>query len=189
MRLFVAINPPPEIRESIFAGTAALRDAVPELRWVPASRLHVTVRFIGEQDDSRVQALTEALEKGVGSSKPMEISFNGIGAFPSFRRARVVWLGMDYETRLELLHHDVESALMELGLEVEGRAFRPHLTLARVPERLTRERARDLSQAARGIRLRETFTMQSLELMQSETLNGILRYSVIASAALGRGSR
>jgi RNA 2',3'-cyclic 3'-phosphodiesterase len=189
VRLFVAINPPPHIRESVYDATASLRDAVPELRWIPAERLHVTVRFIGEQEDAMLPALRSALHEGVASSRSMDITFSGVSAFPSFRRARVVWLGIEYETRLELLHHDVESALMKAGLEVEGRAFRPHLTLARVPERLSRERARDLSQAARGIRHRTAFTLESLELMRSEAMPGGPRYSVVASAPLVKGSR
>ena len=55
----------------------------------------------------------------------------GFGAFPNFQRARVVWTGVQHESRLELLHHDVEVASGEEGFELPGRAFRPHVTVAR----------------------------------------------------------
>ena len=64
----------------------------------------------------------------------------GIGAFPNFRRARVVWIGVEQEPRLELLHHDLELACEQEGFEVEGRPFRPHITLARVRVPLPIER-------------------------------------------------
>jgi len=108
----------------------------------------------------------------------------GIGAFPGFRRARVVWMGIAPEPRLELLHHDVEVACEELGFEVEGRAFRPHLTLARA-----RESARDLetmrrlSRAAKQIDYEAEVPVRSLDIMRSQLAAGA------AQASGRRGAR
>ena len=108
----------------------------------------------------------------------------GMGAFPNFRRARVVWMGVEQDPRLELLHHDVEVACETLGFEVDGRPFRPHLTLARVKDRLPEERARALSRAARRVDFNADVVVRSLDLMRSELGPGGSTYSTIASAPL-----
>ena len=191
MRLFVAINLPDETRAAVHDALSPLRDAVPELRWIGAERLHLTVRFLGEQPEELVHALADVVADAARKSASMTLGLATVGAFPGFQRARVVWLGVDYEPKLELLYHDVETACMSLGFEVEGRAFRPHLTLARIPERLPETRARDLQRAARGIRVRTTTTVNSVDLMRSELGAGrselgagASRYSVLSRAML-----
>lgn len=184
MRLFVAINLPDDLRAAVHEGTAPVREALPELRWVSPAKLHLTVRFLGDQPESMVSDLTRVLAAAAQQSMPIPLSFKGIGAFPGFKRARVVWLGVEYEPKLELLYHDVETACMSIGFEVEGRAFRPHLTLARVASRLPEERARDLARAARGIRLRTSTTVESVDLMNSELGAGGSRYTVLSRAML-----
>jgi 2'-5' RNA ligase len=179
VRLFVAINPTAEVQAAVHEATAPLRDAVPEIRWIKAERIHLTVRFLGEQSESLLPSLTEALADAAAKSSAMTLTFAGAGAFPGFKRARVVWLGVDYEPRLELLYHDVETACMSLGFEVEGRVFRPHLTLGRVPQRLADDRARDLARAARGIRLRIAARVESVDLMRSGS-----PYTVVSRAPL-----
>lgn len=184
MRLFVAINLPDETRAAVHDALSPLRDAVPELRWIGAERLHLTVRFLGDQPAELVHALADVLADATRKSVTMTLALAGVGAFPGFKRARVAWLGVEYEPKLELLYHDVETACMSLGFEVEGRAFRPHLTLARIPVRLPEARARDLQRAARGIRFRTTTPVTSVDLMQSDVSAGTSRYSVVSRAML-----
>jgi 2'-5' RNA ligase len=109
----------------------------------------------------------------------------GVGAFPNFRRARVVWMGVEHEARLELLHHDVEVACEALGFELEGRAFRPHLTLARVRDRTDVEELRALSRASKRIAFEEESPVESVDLMQSH-LGAAARYERLHTAPLRR---
>ena len=111
------------------------------------------------------------------------MTLGGIGAFPNFRRARVVWLGVGQDPRLELLHHDVEVACEALKFEVEGRPFRPHLTLARVREPLVEERARVLSREAKRMKYRTEFVVHSIDLMRSDLSAGGPSYTTLVSAA------
>ena len=109
-----------------------------------------------------------------------------IGAFPNFRRPRVVWMGVSPEPKLELLHHDVEAAAAKLGFEMDGRPFRPHLTLARVKPRSTEaEILRALARAAKHIEFTEELFVESIDLMQSDLSSAGARYRVLASAPLG----
>ena len=187
MRLFLAINLPPDVRREIAAASAPLRECAPELAWVDGSLLHLTLKFLGEQPAERLDELQAALAAVTGRHRELVMTVGGIGAFPNFRRARVVWMGVEQEPRLELLHHDVEVACEALGFELDGRPFRPHLTLARVKDKPSEERMRMLSRAARRTAYRADFTVRSIDLMRSEPTPSGSRYSVVVSAALRSG--
>ncbi len=93
-------------------------------------------------------------------------------------------MGVANDPRLELLHHDIELACEQLGFELEGRPFRPHLTLARVKHGLPEHRLRELSRAAKRIDFRSEFIVRSLDLMRSEPSQAGPTYSTLVSAAL-----
>jgi 2'-5' RNA ligase len=114
----------------------------------------------------------------------MELELGGLGAFPNLRRPRVVWMGVKADPKLELLHHDVERACEELGYEVDARAFRPHLTLARVVDDAVNARA--VAAAAKSVDFIATVVVESLDLMVSEQGGGRPRYRVTGSAPLTR---
>lgn len=168
MRLFLAISLPPDVRRAIIAATAPAREAAPDLAWVDGEKLHLTLKFFGEQPDDRVEAIRAATARVAGGLRQFAMYIGGLGAFPNFRRSRVVWIGVDQESRLELLHHDVEVACERIGFDLEGRPFRPHITLARVKHPLPEERARALSRVARRVDYRAEVIVASLDLMRSE---------------------
>ena len=184
MRLFLAINPGADVRTRINDALEPLRGAAPALRWVAADRLHLTVKFFGEQPTSIVPALTQALDTAVGRHGDAPLGLGGVGAFPNFRRARVVWLGVEPHPRLELLHHDVEQACTALGFEPEGRPFRPHLTVARVPNGTSEQALRALSRAARAAEFAETVNVESVDLMASELTSAGPRYRLLHASPL-----
>ena len=184
MRLFLAINLPSEVRRDIFAATLPLRDCAPELSWIAEKRLHLTLKFLGEQSPDQLGAMHSALARVARSHRELLMVIGGVGAFPNFRRARVVWMAVGPDPRLELLHHDVEVACEQLGLELAARAFRPHVTLARVKAPLDEERARRLRRIARKMDVRAEFVVQSIDLMQSDLSTAGPEYAMIASAAL-----
>jgi 2'-5' RNA ligase len=186
VRLFLAINLAPSIRQAIIDATSSLRDAAPSLGWVDETRVHLTLKFLGDQDESVARAVTGALNEVTRGHRPFSVQLGGIGAFPNFRRARVVWMGIERDPRLELLHHDVEVACEQLGFEVEGRAFRPHLTLARVKDRTEEEQLRRLARAGRRISYVEELSVESVDLMHSRLNPKAARYERLYSAPLGR---
>ena len=167
MRLFLAINLEPEMRRSVIDATVSLRDAAPSIAWVDESRLHLTLKFLGEQPESAVAPMRDAMTQVASKHRAFRMRVAEIGAFPNFRRARVVWMGVDRDPRLELLHHDVELACEALGYELEGRAFRPHLTLARVKDRTGVEELRQLSRAGKKVAFEAEGAVRSIDLMQS----------------------
>ena len=187
MRLFVAINLSAEIRRGVLAATGPLRERAPELSWVGEPRLHLTLKFLGEQPDDRLGEIKDVLALVAGRHRELVMNIGGVGAFPNFRRARVVWIGIAQDPRLELLHHDVEIACESIGFEVEGRPFRPHLTLARVKTPLSDEKGRELSRLAKRTDYQSDCIVRSVDLMRSDLSPQGSTYTTLVSAALRTG--
>jgi 2'-5' RNA ligase len=185
MRLFLAINLPTAVIAEIDQQVGPLRDAAPGLRWIAPEKWHLTVRFIGEQPLERVAQIREAIDAATQHHAEAPLVLSGVGAFPNFRRARVVWLGVAPDPKLEMLHHDIETACVALGMEAEGRAFRPHVTLARVPEGTPESILRALSRAARAVRYSDIIDAGSVDLMASELAPDGPRYRTLHSSPLG----
>jgi RNA 2',3'-cyclic 3'-phosphodiesterase len=185
VRLFLAINLPPEVRHAIAEAAAPLRAAAPELSWIREPQIHLTVKFLGEQPDEIAPKIIEAMNVVGSRNRVVDVEIGGVGAFPNFRRPRVVWIGVSPEPKLELLHHDVESACESLGLPLDGKPFRPHLTLARVKPRAAKSEAmRNLARAARNVSYVEEVVISSIDLMESELTTVGSRYRLLSSSPL-----
>lgn len=169
MRLFLAINLAPELRDAIYTAAAPLRAAAPHLSWTPAERLHLTVKFLGEQHAELEARLIPALDAAAAPHEAMRLDLHGIGAFPSFARARVIWAGIEPSSTLDALFHDVEDACAGTGLSREHRAFSPHVTLGRVRPRTPAAELRALAAATQEVRVDGVELAGSLDLMESVT--------------------
>lgn len=184
VRLFLAINPEPEVRRAVIDATSDLRAAAPTLNWMDESRVHLTLKFLGEQEDGVVPPLAQALDRVAERHRPFTMHIADVGAFPNFRRARVVWMGVERDARLELLHHDVEIACESLGFPLEGRPFRPHVTLARVRERTEEDELRRLSRACKRVAFDCETDVRTIDLMRSTPGRAGSRYDRLHSAVL-----
>ena len=134
MRLFVALDPPPETVQSLSTAlTDALSDAAPaELRWTPPEQWHLTLAFFGEVDESRVEELTERLRRVAARTPALELALRGAG---SFGRS-VLWCGVHGDApALRRLAARCTAAGRRTGIAMEERPFRAHLTLGRARRR------------------------------------------------------
>jgi 2'-5' RNA ligase len=140
--MFVAVVPPPEVVEHLDAFLEVRRDAA-RFRWAPADQLHVTLAFLAEVPDRALDDLVERLGRAGARRTPFEAAVAGGGAFPDVARARVLWAGLDLDEsgRVELsrVATGARAAAGRSGVEVDGRRFRPHVTVARLgrPEEVT----------------------------------------------------
>jgi len=139
LRAFIAIELPSTLQAAIHAHTATLRAALDAslVRWVPPHNIHVTLKFLGDISPSSVELLTQMLTREVGQYSAFEVQVGTLGAFPTGRRPRVIWVGLDAPPSLESLQHGIESAAARLGYGQEERGFSPHLTIGRVRQKLT----------------------------------------------------
>jgi 2'-5' RNA ligase len=184
MRLFVAINLPPETRDAIYGDAAALRSATTAVRWTAAPSLHVTLKFLGEQAEGLVPDLTAAMERVGAMHQSWDVETTGFGAFPNFRRPRVVWVGMTGESRLRALANDIDRAFVPFGIAAESRQFRAHLTLGRVKGELSAAESAALGAAARQAVPARGVPVCAIDLMCSELGPGGSRYSIVAAVPL-----
>lgn len=130
MRLFVAIEIPADIRSAFGSFLKELAAIAPRVKWVRVENLHVTLKFLGNTDPAKLAPLQKILSS-VHSPTPVALHFHGLGFFPSEKRPRVFWAGMEFSPNLKSLAQDVDRAVHQLGFPVEDRPFTPHLTLAR----------------------------------------------------------
>lgn len=125
-RLFVAIPLPDRVRQHL----GLLSGGVPGARWVDPGNLHLTLRFIGEVDGGWAEDIMAAL--GGVVARPFDMTLAGVGHWGTRERATVIWAGVEKTPGLIHLHDKIESAMVRLGLEPEGRKFAPHVALARL---------------------------------------------------------
>ena len=185
MRLFFAIELGDAVLDLLDEATDVLRAEAPELAWVPRARRHLTLKFLGEVEEMNALRLVQAANRAAAKHSPLEMHVREVSAFPNFRRARVVWIGVEQEPRLELLHHDLELACADEGFEVEGRPFRPHITLARVRAPLPAERLRALARTARRVRMQANVQVERITLFESSLAPTGASYRRIHAAPLG----
>lgn len=138
LRAFIALEIPASIQESIQQQTAGLRKAANSLvRWVPAENLHLTLKFLGDVSSTSLQFVTQMLSREASQYPGFSMQVGGLGAFPSARRARVLWIGIRAPETLSALQRSLDSAAARLGYPPEDRPFSPHLTIGRVKQTAT----------------------------------------------------
>ena len=135
MRLFIALEIPSAVRDHLAELIKELQNtgyvgSKSEARWVRPENLHVTLKFIGHVDAGKLEPIRNALAQ-VRSGQPVDLRFRGLGFFPSERRPRVLWAGMEASPNLAPLAKDIDVSLEKFGIPRETREFTPHLTLAR----------------------------------------------------------
>ena len=134
IRSFIAIELPREIKLAI----ASLQDKLKAsggapVRWVDPGNIHLALKFLGDIDTGITGRIAVALEEAARGTHPFKVEVSGLGVFPNPRRVQVVWVGLTGELeKLGQLQKRIEDGLVPLGFPAEGRAFTPHLTLARV---------------------------------------------------------
>ena len=124
-RLFVAARPPGPIRHQLLG----LMDGVGGARWQEDDQLHLTLRFIGAVDGRAAEDVAEALL--AVRHPPIDTAIAGIGTFDRKGRIDALWAGLAPADALSALHRKIDHALVRIGLPPEGRAYHPHVTLAR----------------------------------------------------------
>jgi RNA 2',3'-cyclic 3'-phosphodiesterase len=172
LRAFIAIQLSDQLKSQIGDLQANLKRRAPEVRgvgWARPESIHLTLRFLGDIEETQVEPLKRVLEAAAAEARPFSLEARGLGAFPTPQRARVIWLGLhglsggvsgkesaaphaestrdarderrpdDALTALVALQAAIEEGVVGLGLAREDRPFMPHLTLARIRERKAME--------------------------------------------------
>ena len=133
MRTFIAIEIPEIIRKRIADFQEELRGARASVSWTKPQNIHVTLKFLGDVEESNLSGIVEAVKETALPNKVFTIEVAGQGGFPSMRRPRVLWVGIGRGSKeLKQVAEMLEERLEPLGFESEKRKYTPHLTIGRV---------------------------------------------------------
>lgn len=185
MRLFVACELPPEVKEALAQLQGELRaQGAGRLRWVRPEGIHLTLKFLGGVSPAMAERVRDALAAAITDPPALNLRLGQVGSFGGRMRLRVVWVGLEGDTeQLASLADVVERALAPLGFPRERRPFAAHLTLARVPDETgieERSRLADLLEGFERLPL-PSMAISEVALMQSFLSPAGARYERLAA--------
>ena len=173
MRTFVAVFPPQRVREALFRAARDL-PASNAFRLIGPEKLHITLKFLGNVAEDDLIRVEQALEQLRGRHEPFEVEASDFGAFPSQRRARILWAGVgEGSGLLRAVAQSVDDLLEPAGFGRERRPYVPHLTLGRA--RGAGVKLEDTSVSPPTLR----FRVSGVDLVGSVPGEGGVTYSVL----------
>ena len=186
MRLFLAIDPGEECRQRLTSILALLRSQTSGgIRWArDGNKLHVTLAFLGEVNEERVDSIRAAMTQVAAKHSPFNTAVTGSGVFPDWRRPRVVWLGLHDTGRLMQLGNDVTQVCETLGFTLDH-PFRAHLTVGRIPQPLTAQQRNELRSALGALSEAHPFGVRRVLLIRSKLSPAGSEYTELAAFPLG----
>ncbi len=179
-RLFVGLRPPRDVRAVLTGAMGGIAGA----RWQSDDQLHVTSRYIGNVDHRTADDVAQAVARI--HTEAISVALNGVGRFTKQGRTNTIWAGLAPGDALARLHRKIDHALIALGLPAEGRAYIPHITLARLPRSLGAEHEIDAFIAANASLGGPSFAFTHLTLFESQLTRDCARYDVVDRWPLGR---
>jgi len=172
---------PEPVRQLVLQHIARLKEAVPDVRatWSRDANLHLTLKFLGEIPPASVSDLSTAASRAVAGLAPFSIQLEQTGAFPKQGQPRVLWVGInDSSGKLSELHARLEDESANAGFVKDGRAFHPHLTVARLRQP---RHARTLAAAHRAFEFEPVeITVSELLVIRSELSSEGSKYTVVS---------
>jgi len=132
VRLFVALVFPAEIKTVLGDLIADLKPRGQGIKWVEPQNIHLTLKFIGEVPEKKVERITEALGEVLAGRKKFQGHIIGCGGFPDLRRPRVLWVGLEGGEPAVELAKEINHKLIPIGVKSEKKRLSPHLTLGRI---------------------------------------------------------
>jgi 2'-5' RNA ligase len=149
IRTFVAVKASRRVQNRIEGLIASLRQSGVKTTWVRPENLHLTLKFLGDVDEQRIPRVCQAVDRALADVDSFPLHFSGVGAFPSARRPRTVWIGVtEGNDDVCKLAAALETQLRAEGFPKEKRDFAPHLTIGRVRGHPVTELARRIEQHA-----------------------------------------
>jgi 2'-5' RNA ligase len=142
IRAFIAVDigARPELVEI----ESALDNIGADLKMVEPENIHITLKFLGDTDEGIIDDIIGIIQDCTTETEPFNLELKGTGAFPNLNYIKVLWIGLENYEPLVPLTKKLNARLVELGFKADGRAFKPHVTLARVKTRKKKNRIKEL---------------------------------------------
>ena len=188
IRAFIAVELPSFLKEELGRIESILKAGnTTPVKWVDFENIHLTLKFLGDIESSRVGEIIEGIKNACVGISPFELKIKGLGVFPNPARTRIAWVGLiDSTDELSLLQRNIESEMEKLEYERETRKFSPHLTLARVRDQATPDERKRFGNLVTATAFSsERITVNSVSLMQSHLTRQGALYTCLGSIRLG----
>jgi 2'-5' RNA ligase len=168
IRTFIAIELPEKIIDSISRIQERLQPYGLKVRWVRPQNIHLTLKFLGNIQKVQTEKIKQAIIESAHGFAPISIAAKGIGAFPSIKRPRVIWVGLAGQiNQLQKLQKTLDEKLAANGFPKEKRKFKGHLTLGRVKNKIDPKRLLEAVKEFAGFES-EPFVTNPVALFKSE---------------------
>jgi len=132
IRSFIAIPLAADVNRKATRMLERLSQSGDGIKWVPADNLHLTLKFLGDVDNTDIPRMCNVIHQICQNYAPFQLQFRGTGGFPSLERPRILYAGVeDASGSLTEMVAQFETSLAELGFKQEPRDYVPHLTLGR----------------------------------------------------------
>lgn len=189
IRTFLAVQFPDEIKHHIDQSIAPLRERLggDVVRWVDPSIYHLTLKFFGDIDENKIEAICKVTGELAKDVRPLSIRVGEFGVFPNPRNARVFWVGLDDLTsQLTTLQQGCEEKFEQLGFEQERRKFHPHITVGRIRRGRSKQELSRVTEVIGGFELGHLGEelIETIELVRSDLKPGGPVYSTLTSFEL-----
>ncbi|OLN32830.1 RNA 2',3'-cyclic phosphodiesterase [Desulfosporosinus metallidurans] len=179
MRLFIGIELPDAIKQTLLEFQSELRHHGVDGLWKSEENFHITLEFLGELDHNALPIITETLSKGVRKHSRFMLSIGGLGAFPSFKRPHTLWTGVGGSlSELDQLRDEIHTELAKNGFILEDRKFKPHITLA------SRPKLYDIDLSVFHTKKLGEFIVKEVVLFESRAIGGKRTYMNLYSTSL-----
>lgn len=132
MRSFIAVELNPSVIQRLSQIQEELKLSGADVKWVKPENIHLTLKFLGEQKEEKIEEIKKTLEELVKNYSPFKIVISQIGCFPKLEYPRVIWVGVENYETLERITLDLEERLSRISIAKEKRKFTAHITLGRV---------------------------------------------------------
>jgi 2'-5' RNA ligase len=184
IRTFIAIEIPKTVISKIRELQGVIKAYGFKIRWVRAENIHLTLKFLGDIEEIKINEIAEAVSKTAEQHSPISLKAKGIGVFPGIKRPHVLWVGLSGQLEaLIKLQQTLDENLIALGFSSEERPFKGHLTMGRIKDRIDVKKLGDALMAFRRFES-ETFTTGQIILYKSELTPSGAIYTKLASASI-----
>ncbi len=140
MRTFIAIVLTREIRDCLAGIQEQLKKCRADVRWVQPENIHLTLKFLGERDEKKIEKIKEVIEEIAREKVCFSVRLCNIGAFPKVESPRIIWAGIDEgERETQDLAYELEEKIAKIGIPKEDKPFSSHITIARLKSPSNRE--------------------------------------------------
>lgn len=136
MRLFIAALLPREIQSGIDEYIKTIRPRCEGVKWERREKLHITLKFLGNVEDTKVNQISSILSGIVDDKTSFSMEIQRFGGFPVLSSPRIIFVGLTDNPSLSEIHETINNELEPLGFEKERRKFIPHVTIGRVKSKM-----------------------------------------------------